>query len=458
MKKELHNDPTFFGTDSIPKILLKIAPPVMLALLIQSLYNIVDSFFVGRYSEQGLTALSIVYPLQLIITALAVGTGVGVNTLMAKYYALKNDKKANSTAGSGFIISIILWILFAAATVFLLKPYLRTSASDPTALSYAYTYGMIVCVGSIGLFTEGIFSKVHQAEGNMVLPTIAQICGAVFNCVVDPILIFGLGPFPKMGVAGAAIATVGGQILAAIITGARGLRKPPRPSEFSEYTKKIFKLGYPSMYTVYIVALNMILVGFCDEAVTVLGLYYKLQTFFFIPLIGLTTCIVPVLSYNYTNHSFDRTREVMKWSFIVTIAFMVVGILCFELIPVQLLSIFSKSERVFEIGRTALRIIGTSFIPATFSLMLPIFFQAIGRGAPSVVLTLLRQIICLVPIFYAFSFMGLNYTWIAFPLSETITTIVGFILYYRQIDIWKRITAMCRRGADKQTISCRILR
>lgn len=443
MKKELHNDPTFFGTDSIPKILLKIAPPVMLALLIQSLYNIVDSFFVGRYSEQSLTALSIVYPLQLIITALAVGTGVGVNTLMAKYYALKNDKKANSTAGSGFIISIILWILFAAATVFLLKPYLRTSASDPTALSYAYTYGMIVCVGSIGLFTEGIFSKVHQAEGNMVLPTIAQICGAVFNCVVDPILIFGLGPFPKMGVAGAAIATVGGQILAAIITGARGLRKPPRPSEFSEYTKKIFKLGYPSiimqsMYTVYIVALNMILVGFCDEAVTVLGLYYKLQTFFFIPLIGLTTCIVPVLSYNYTNHSFDRTREVMKWSFIVTIAFMVVGILCFELIPVQLLSIFSKSERVFEIGRTALRIIGTSFIPATFSLMLPIFFQAIGRGAPSVVLTLLRQIICLVPIFYAFSFMGLNYTWIAFPLSETITTIVGFILYYRQIDIWKK--------------------
>lgn len=443
MKKELHNDPTFFGTDSIPKILLKIAPPVMLALLIQSLYNIVDSFFVGRYSEQGLTALSIVYPLQLIITALAVGTGVGVNTLMAKYYALKNDKKANSTAGSGFIISIILWILFAAATVFLLKPYLRTSASDPTALSYAYTYGMIVCVGSIGLFTEGIFSKVHQAEGNMVLPTIAQICGAVFNCVVDPILIFGLGPFPKMGVAGAAIATVGGQILAAIITGARGLRKPPRPSEFSEYTKKIFKLGYPSiimqsMYTVYIVALNMILVGFCDEAVTVLGLYYKLQTFFFIPLIGLTTCIVPVLSYNYTNHSFDRTREVMKWSFIVTIAFMVVGILCFELIPVQLLSIFSKSERVFEIGRTALRIIGTSFIPATFSLMLPIFFQAIGRGTPSVVLTLLRQIICLVPIFYAFSFMGLNYTWIAFPLSETITTIVGFILYYRQIDIWKK--------------------
>ena len=442
MKKELHNDPTFFGTDSIPKILLKIAPPVMLALLIQSLYNIVDSFFVGRYSEQGLTALSIVYPIQLIITALAVGTGVGVNTLMAKYYAMKNSKKANHAAGSGFVISIILWVLFAAATVFFLKPYLKTSASDPTALDYAYTYGMIVCVGSVGLFTEGIFSKVHQAEGNMVLPTVAQICGAIFNCVFDPLLIFGLGPFPKMGVAGAAIATVGGQILAAIITGAKGLRKPPNPSEIPEYTGKIFKLGYPSiimqlMYTVYIVALNMILVGFCDEAVTVLGLYYKLQTFFFIPLIGLTTCIVPILSYNYTNHSFDRTREVMKWSFIITIAFMVVGILCFEFIPVQLLSIFSKSEKVFEIGKTALRIIATSFFPATFSLMLPIFFQAIGRGAPSVVLTLLRQIICLVPLFYAFSFLGLDYTWIAFPLSETITTAVGFILYFRQIGIWK---------------------
>lgn len=443
MKKELHNDPTFFGTDSIPKILLKIAPPVMLALLIQSLYNIVDSFFVGRYSEQGLTALSIVYPIQLIITALAVGTGVGVNTLMAKYYAMKNDKKANDAAGSGFVISVVLWVLFAAATVFFLKPYLKTSASDPTALDYAYTYGSIVCIGSIGLFTEGIFSKVHQAEGNMVLPTAAQICGAVFNCVFDPLLIFGLGPFPKMGISGAAIATVGGQILAALITGAKGFRKPPKPSKIPEYTGKIFKLGYPSiimqlMYTVYIVALNMILVDFCDEAVTVLGLYYKLQTFFFIPLIGLTTCIVPILSYNYTNHSFDRTREVMKWSFIITIAFMVVGILCFELIPVRLLSIFSKSEKVFEIGKTALRIIATSFFPATFSLMLPIFFQAIGRGAPSVVLTLLRQIICLVPIFYAFSLLGLDYTWIAFPLSETITTIVGFILYFRQINIWKK--------------------
>ncbi len=442
MKKELHNDPTFFGTDSIPKILLKIAPPVMLALLIQSLYNIVDSFFVGRYSEQGLTALSIVYPIQLIITALAVGTGVGVNTLMAKYYAMKNSKKANRAAGSGFVISIVLWLLFAAATVLFLKSYLKTSANDPTALDYAYTYGMIVCVGSIGLFTEGIFSKVHQAEGNMVLPTAAQICGAVFNCVFDPLLIFGFDPFPKMGIAGAAIATVGGQILAAIITGAKGLRKPPKPSEITEYIGKIFKLGYPSiimqlMYTVYIVALNIILVRFCDEAVTVLGLYYKLQTFFFIPLIGLTTCIVPVLSYNYTNHSFDRTREVMKWSFIITITFMVVGILCFELIPVQLLSIFSKSEKVFEIGKTALRIIASSFFPATFSLMLPIFFQAIGRGAPSVVLTLLRQIICLVPLFYAFSFLGLDYTWIAFPLSETITTIVGFILYFRQIGIWK---------------------
>lgn len=443
MKTEIHNDPSFFGTDSIPKILLKIAPPVMLALLIQSLYNIVDSFFVGRYSEQGLTALSIVYPLQLIITALAVGTGVGVNTLMAKYYALKKDKKANDTAGSGFVISLILWALFASATVLFLKPYLRTSASDPTALEYAYTYGMIVCVGSIGLFTEGIFSKVHQAEGNMVLPTVAQICGAVFNCIADPILIFGLGSAPKMGIAGAAIATVGGQLLAAVITGIKGLRKPPIASNFLHYTGKIFKLGYPSiimqsMYTVYIVALNMILVTFCDEAVTVLGLYYKLQTFFFIPLIGLTTCIVPVLSYNYTNHSFDRTREVMKWSFLITIAFMVVGIICFELIPVRLLSIFSRSERVLEIGKTALRIIGTSFIPATFSLMLPIFFQAIGRGAPSVVLTLLRQIICLVPIFYLFSLLGLDYTWIAFPVSETLTAAVGFFLYYRQIEVWKR--------------------
>lgn len=436
------NDPSYFGTQYISKILIHLAPPVMLALLIQALYNIVDSFFIGRYSEQGLTALSVVYPIQIVTTALAVGTGVGVNTLMARYYAEHQKEKANDTAGSGAVIAVILWLLFAIASSLIMRPLVRLTTSDEASVQYACTYGLIVCIGSLGTFLESIFSKVHQAEGNMMLPMIAQVAGALCNIALDPILIFGCGFVPAMGVAGAAYATVCGQVLAAVITGIRGFRRPPAFKRIAVYAKGIFKLGYPSilmqsLYTIYIFALNFILAGFCDEAVTVLGLYYKVQSFFFIPLNGLQTCIVPILSYNYTTARYDRVRLTLRYSVLITAAFMLVGTLCFEFIPAELLGLFSQSEKVLEIGSTAFRIIGTSFVPATFSLMLPIFFQAIGKGAPSVLLTLSRQIFCLIPIFFAFSFVGLPYTWIAFPAAELITGGIGILLYTKQVRYWK---------------------
>lgn len=440
------NNPSFYGTESIGKVLLKIAPPVMLALLIQALYNIVDSFFVGKYSEHGLTALSVVYPIQLIAIALAVGTGVGVNTLMARYYAEKRDSAANDAAGCGFVISIAMWAVFALLSFFFMRLFAEISAKDPQAVEYAVTYGKIVCVGSIGLFCESIFTKVHQAEGNMTLPMAAQICGAVCNILLDPIMIFGLFGFPEMGVAGAGIATVCGQVLAAVITGIKGLRRSPAFHTIPFYTKNIFILGYPSilmqsLYTVYILVLNIILAGFCDEAVTVLGLYYKIQSFFFIPLTGLQTCIVPIISYNYATENYSRVRRTVAIAIGITAGFMLVGTACFELIPVQLLGIFSNSQKVFEIGRIALRIIGTSFVPATFSLMLPVFFQAIGNAAPSVLLTLSRQIFCLIPIFFLMSLIGLNYAWIAFPAAETITGTIGILLYIKQIRSWKNSSA-----------------
>ncbi len=440
------NNPSFYGTESIGKVLLKIAPPVMLALLIQALYNIVDSFFVGKYSEHGLTALSVVYPIQLIAIALAVGTGVGVNTLMARYYAEKRDSAANDAAGCGFVISIAMWAVFALLSFFFMRLFAEISAKDPQAVEYAVTYGKIVCIGSIGLFCESIFTKVHQAEGNMTLPMAAQICGAICNIVLDPIMIFGLFGFPEMGVAGAGIATVCGQVIAAVITGIKGLRRPPAFHTIPFYTKNIFVLGYPSilmqsLYTVYILVLNIILAGFCDEAVTVLGLYYKIQSFFFIPLTGLQTCIVPIISYNYATENYSRVRRTIAIAIGITAGFMLVGTACFELIPVQLLGIFSNSQKVFEIGRIALRIIGISFVPATFSLMLPVFFQAIGNAAPSVLLTLSRQIFCLIPIFFLMSLIGLNYAWIAFPAAETITGTIGILLYIKQIRSWKNSSA-----------------
>lgn len=431
-----------FEEKNIWKVLFKVAPPVMLAQLILAMYNIVDSYFVGKYSGSGLTALSVIFPIQLIITAVAVGTGVGVNTNMSGCYAQNREERAHETAGVGSMLAFISWLMFAVISTVFMRAYVKTSAGSQEVVEYAVIYGKIVCIGSISLFMDGIWTKVHQAGGNMKRPMIAQILGALTNIVLDHVLIFGMGPVPEMGVAGAAYATVAGQTVAAAVTFYKGFYKIPPKEKILGYIKQIYSLGFPSifmqiLYTVYIVALNIILAGFSDSAVTVLGLYYKLQSFFFIPLIGLETCIVPLISYAYAQRDYGRCKGIMTDSFIFAGSFMIVGIICFEFIPAQLIQIFSSETAVIEIGVTAFRIIGLSFIPAVFSLLTPVFFQAIGGAIPSIILSLTRQIFCLIPIFWLMSKIGLNYTWIAFPAAEIITGGVGIFLYIRQLKKWK---------------------
>lgn len=336
-----------FGTEKIGKILFKIAPPVMLAQLILALYNVVDSYFVGHYSDDGLTALSVIYPIQLCITAHAVGTGVGVNTFMARRYAQNENEDADKTAGTGLVLALVSWAVFAVLAVCVMEPFVKLCTSSPQ--------------------------------------------------------------FKKLG----------------------------------EYIRPIYFYGFPSifmqmLYVVYIMLLNVVLSGFSDAAVTVLGLYYKWQSFFFIPLFALQTCIVPVLSYNYSRQSYDRCREIVRDSVLFSLALMAVGIFSFEVIPEALIKVFSQSEEVLEIGKIGFRIIGASFAPAVFSLISPTIFQAIGKAGQSLFLSLFRQVICLVPIFWLFSFVGLNYTWLSFPISETLTTVIGLIWYYR--DFVKRFT------------------
>lgn len=431
-----------FEEKNIWKVLFKVAPPVMLAQLILAMYNIVDSYFVGKYSGSGLTALSVIFPIQLIITAVAVGTGVGVNTNMSGCYAQNREERAHETAGVGSMLAFISWLMFAVISTVFMRAYVKTSAGSQEVVEYAVIYGKIVCIGSISLFMDGIWTKVHQAGGNMKRPMIAQILGALTNIVLDPVLIFGMGPVPEMGVAGAAYATVAGQTVAAAVTFYKGFYKIPPKEKILGYIKQIYSLGFPSifmqiLYTVYIVALNIILAGFSDSAVTVLGLYYKLQSFFFIPLIGLETCIVPLISYAYAQRDYGRCKGIMTDTFIFAGSFMIVGIICFEFIPAQLIQIFSSETSVIEIGVTAFRIIGLSFIPAVFSLLTPVFFQAIGGAIPSIILSLTRQIFCLIPIFWLMSKIGLDYTWIAFPAAEIITGGVGIFLYIRQLKKWK---------------------
>ncbi len=425
-----------FGTEKIWKILLKLAPPVMLAQLIQALYNIVDSLFVGHYSGSGLTALSIVYPIQLLMIALAVGTGVGINTQMAASLGSGNAKEADEYAGVGTTLAAVMWVLFAAVCWAIMPAYARMSTDSEDVIRDVITYGRIVCVFSVGLFLESIWTKVLQANGNMKTPMYAQILGAVVNIIMDPLLIFGLFGLPEMGIAGAAIATVAGQIVAALIVMKKGYRKSPDRRVYPHHIRRIFHLGLPnilmqSAYTFYILGLNLILSGFSDQAVTALGIYYKWQTFFFIPLGAMQTCIVPVISYNYATENMERCKKTLSDSVIFGWALMAVGTLCFVSVPEQMLRVFSSDELVVQIGTVGFRFVGVSFIPMVTSLIFPVFFQAVGASAQSSLLTVIRTVVLFVPLGYLFSRFGLNWFWMTYPVTETITSLVGVTCYRR---------------------------
>ena len=426
----------FFGTERISRILMRLAPPVMLAQLIQALYNIVDSFFVGRFSDTGLTALSIVYPLQLLMIALAVGTGVGINTAMAYFLGTRDRKRSDEAAGISTALSLVMWAVFALLVAVLMPAYARMSTESEAVIADVIVYGRIVCVCSIGLFLESGWTKVLQAEGNMNRPMAAQILGAVTNIVLDPLLIFGLFGLPALGIAGAAIATVAGQIVAAAIVWRGGYRRSPAQALYPALVRRVYRLGIPnilmqSAYTFYILGLNLILSTFSDQAVTALGLYYKWQTFFFIPLGAMQTCIVPVISYNYAAGSLDRCRKTLRESILAGMALMLIGTLCFELIPGPMLRFFSRDAEVIAIGTYGFRWIGPSFLPMVTSLIFPVFFQAVGSAGKSSLLTILRTVVLFVPLGWLFAHWGLHAFWLTYPVTELITTAVGF-LFYRQ--------------------------
>ena len=425
-----------FGTEKISKILLKLAPPVMLAQLIQALYNIIDSLFVGRYSDSGLTALSIIYPLQLLMIALAVGTGVGINTVMAAKLGVGNEKEADEYAGVGTPLAGFMWLLFAVICWFAMPFYAKMSTNSEVIIHDVIVYGRIVCVFSFGLFLESIWTKVLQSCGDMKTPMTAQIIGAITNIVLDPLLIFGMFGFPKMGIAGAAVATVTGQIMAALIVMKKGLRKSPRRQVYPHHIAKIFQLGIPnilmqSAYTFYILGLNLILATFSDQAVTALGLYYKWQTFFFIPLGAMQTCIVPVISYNYAARNIERCKKTLSASIIFGMSLMALGTLCFVCIPSQMLRVFTSDELVIAIGRVGFRFVGISFLPMVTSLIFPVFFQAVGSSLKSSLLTVIRTVVLFVPLAYLFSRFGLNWFWLTYPVTEVITSLTG-AYFYRQ--------------------------
>ena len=416
---------------TIPRLLLKMSPPVMLALLIQSIYNIADSFFVAKYSTEGLTALSIIYPVQLLITALATGTGAGVNILISRLDGRGEKETQHDIIKSGLLINMIHFVLFALVGNLLIKSYFDLSTANALVKSQGIVYSRIIFAGSLGLFTESICTKILQARGNMIVPMIAQITGSVVNILLDVILIFGMGNIPALGITGAAIATVIGQWVAMFITLFTVVQKYSLSGQLKlDIGKQIYANGVgsivtQSLYTLYIVGLNMILNIFTEDAVTVLGIYYKIQSFFFIPLLGFQQVLLPLFSYHYGAGDYRRNREILKWSVMFSVSIMAVATGIFFLFPGQLIQIFATEPAIVTIGKYAFPVISISFIFAGLTIVITSYLQGIAHIKTILFIIVLRQIFLLVPLAWLFHFIGLKAVWWTFPVTEIIAGLIS---------------------------------
>ena len=419
---------------SVPKMLLKMSPPVMLALLIQSIYNIADSFFVARYSPEGLTALSIVYPIQLLITALATGTGTGVNILISRLDGKRETEAQHDIIKSGLFLNVFHFLIFAIVGNMLVNVYFSLSTGNTVVKAQGIIYSRIIFCGSLGLFIESICTKILQARGNMIVPMIAQVTGSIVNIILDIILIFGIGQIPALGIMGAAIATVIGQWVAMVITLFVVTKKYTLRGELKlDACKQIYANGVgsvvtQSLYTIYIVGLNMVLKIFTEDAVTVLGIYYKIQSFFFIPLLGFQQVLLPLFSYHYGAGNSRRNKEILKCSMLFSAGIMAVATGIFFLFPEKLIQIFSTESTIMAIGKYAFPVISVSFIFAGLTIVITSYLQGIAHIKISLFIIVLRQIFLLVPLAWVFHFIGLNAVWWTFPVTEIIASITGILI------------------------------
>ena len=419
---------------SVSKLLLTMSPPVMLALLIQSIYNIADSFFVARYSTEGLTALSIVYPVQLLITALATGTGAGVNILISRLDGMGETEAQHDIIKSGLFLNMFHFLIFAFVGNILANAYFSLSTGNAVVKAQGILYSRIIFSGSLGLFIESICTKVLQARGNMMIPMTAQVTGSVVNIVLDILLIFGAGPIPALGIRGAAIATVIGQWVAMVITllavmkkySLKGTCKPRLCKQI--YGNGTCSIVTQSLYTIYIVGLNMVLKIFSEDAVTVLGIYYKIQSFFFIPLLGFQQVLLPLFSYNYGAGDRHRNRDILKCSITFSVAIMAVATGIFFLLPEKLVQIFSAESSIVAIGKYAFPVISISFVFAGLTIVITSYLQGIAHIKSSLFIIVLRQIVLLIPLAWVFHFIGLNAVWWTFPVTEIIASMTGILI------------------------------
>ena len=426
------------GTMPIGKLLANMAGPVMISMLFQALYNIVDSVFVAKLSQDAMNAVSLAFPLQMLCIAFSVGTGVGINALLARSLGEKNQVAVNRAAGTGLFLVLCTAAVFMLLGFTLAEPFFRLQTANEQIIAYGRDYVMICIGGSLGIFVQVYGERLLQATGRTNLSMIAQIAGAVCNIVLDPILIFGLLGFPRLEVAGAAIATVVGQFVGAILGLVLNHTKNPevqlRAASIRPHgatIRDIYAVGIPSIIvqsigSVMMFGMNRILISFTEAATAVFGAYFKLQSFIFMPCFGLNNAMVPIVSYNYGAQKFDRVRKTVRLTAITAIGIMCIGCTLFELIPGTLLGLFSPTDEALAIGKTALRIIGAHFPLAGFSIIAASACQALGKPIYSLINSVCRQIVVLLPTAYLLSLTGrLELVWLAFPIAEFVSVLLN---------------------------------
>ncbi len=424
------------------KLLINMSLPMMISMLVQALYNIVDSIFVSKISEDALTAVSLAFPLQALIIAIAAGTGVGVNALVSRALGEKDGEKANKTAVNGIFVYIVSYIVVAIVGTMSVRPFyaMQTDATQKHILEFGVQYLSIVMLFSIGIFMQFIFERLLQSTGRTFYTMISQTTGAVINIILDPILIFGLCGMPKLGIKGAAIATVTGQIVAGLEAFLWNLWKNSdikisfkgfRPDK--RIIANIYQIGVPSIImqsigSVMTTGMNLILMGISSTAAAVFGVYFKLQSFFFMPVFGLNNGLIPIISYNFGAKKKKRMINTLKYGYLIAFLFTFVGFLCFEIMPAQLLSLFEASDKMLKIGVPALRVIGVHYLIAWFCIVTGTLFQAVGKATYSLYVSVARQLVVLLPVAYVLAKLGgLTLIWWSFPIAEIMSLAISLV-------------------------------
>ena len=432
------------GTMPINRLLISMSLPMMISMLVQALYNVVDSIFVSRINEHALTAVSLAFPIQTLMIAVAGGTCVGINAVLSKALGEKAQERADNTASNGIVLMAVSYLAFLLIGLLATRAFYLSQTSDPEIVEFGVQYLSIVCCCALGLFAQFVFERLLQSTGRTFYIMITQGTGAIINIILDPIFIFGLFGMPRMGVAGAAVATVTGQTIAGTIALIINFRKNEdihiRMKGFRlerEIVGQIYKIGVPSMImqaigSVMTYGMNLILISFTPTATAVFGVYFKLQSFIFMPVFGLNNGLVPILAYNYGAGRRDRFIQALKCGILYAVSIMAVGVVIFQTIPAVLLGFFEASGEMLRIGVPALRIICLSFLPAGFGIVCGTAFQALGNAVYSMLVSIARQLVVLLPAAFLLSLLGeVTYVWWAFPIAEIMSLTMTVIFLIR---------------------------